>query len=127
MIDLDHFKRLNDSYGHLMGDRVLEVVGQVLAQLHSERVFVARYGGEEFAVIVNDELEIAQRLAAQIRRQIAAMQIRRKSTQDTIGTITVSIGLTRFQPGETPESLIERADMGLYLAKENGRDRVVVA
>lgn len=126
MIDLDHFKRLNDSYGHLMGDRVLEIVGQVLANVHNERVFVARYGGEEFAVIVNDELPVAQQLAAQIRSQIATLHIRRKSSQDMICSITVSIGLTRFQPGETPESFIERADRGLYLAKEGGRDRVVV-
>ncbi|SDX90830.1 diguanylate cyclase [Allochromatium warmingii] len=126
IIDLDHFKRLNDSYGHVMGDRVLEVVGQVLAHLHNERVFVARYGGEEFAVIVNDELAVAQQLAAEIHRQIATLHIRRKSTQDTIRSITVSIGLTRFQPGETSESFIERADRGLYLAKEGGRDRVVV-
>jgi diguanylate cyclase len=127
MLDLDRFKQLNDTYGHPMGDRVLEIVGSVLAKVQSERVFVARYGGEEFAVIVNDELEAAQTLAEQIRRQVAALQIKRKSTKDTIGAITVSIGLTRFKPGETAESLIERADTGLYRAKEGGRDRVVIA
>jgi len=127
LMDLDHFKRLNDTYGHQMGDRVLESVGGVLAKLQSDRVFVARYGGEEFAIIVHDELEAAQALAEQIRRQVAAIQIKRKSTQDTIGVITVSIGLTRFRPGETAESLIERADTGLYRAKEGGRDRVVIA
>ena len=127
MLDLDYFKRLNDTYGHPMGDRVLEIVGSVLAKLQSDRVFVARYGGEEFAVIVNDELEVAQTLAEQIRRQVAALQIKRKSTQDTIGAITISIGLTRFCPGETAEALIERADTGLYRAKESGRNRVVIA
>lgn len=127
MLDLDYFKRLNDTYGHPMGDRVLEIVGSVLAKRQSDRVFVARYGGEEFAVIVNDELEVAQTLAEQIRRQVAALQIKRKSTQDTIGAITISIGLTRFCPGETAEALIERADTGLYRAKESGRNRVVIA
>lgn len=127
LMDLDHFKRLNDTYGHPMGDRVLEIVGSVLAKVQSDRVFVARYGGEEFAVIVHDELEVAQMLAEQIRRQVAALQIKRKSTQDTISAITVSIGLSRFRPGETAESLIERVDTGLYRAKEGGRDRVMIA
>lgn len=127
LLDLDRFKQLNDTYGHPMGDRVLEIVGSVLAKVQSDQVFVARYGGEEFAVIVHDELEASQVLAEQIRRQVAALQIKRKSTQDTIGTITVSIGLTRFKPGETAESLIERADTGLYRAKDGGRDRVVIA
>ncbi len=127
LMDLDHFKRLNDTYGHQMGDRVLQIVGGVLGKLQSDRIFVARYGGEEFAVIINDELEGAQVLAEQIRRQIAALQIKRKSTHDTIGKITVSIGLTRFRPGESVETFIERADQGLYRAKQDGRNRVVIA
>lgn len=126
LLDIDHFKKLNDTYGHPMGDRVLQIVGGVLGKLQGERVFVARYGGEEFAVIVNDELEAAHALAEQIRRQIAALQIKRKSTHDTIGTVTVSIGLTRYCAGEDPESLIERADGGLYRAKQEGRNRVVL-
>ncbi|QIK36726.1 GGDEF domain-containing protein [Caldichromatium japonicum] len=127
LLDIDYFKKLNDTYGHPMGDRVLQIVGGVLGKLQSDRIFIARYGGEEFAVIVNDELEAAHALAEQIRCQIAALQIKRKSTHDTIGTITVSIGLTRFRPGESAETFIERADTGLYLAKQEGRNRVIIA
>ena len=110
-----------------MGDRVLQSVGGVLSGLLDERVFVARYGGEEFTVIVNDDLAVAQALAQRIRRRVAALQIKRKSTRDTIGEVTVSVGLARVTPGDTPESLIARADRALYQAKEGGRNQVVIA
>jgi len=125
LLDLDNFKQCNDTYGHLMGDRILEIVGSLLAGIQSDSVFVARFGGEEFAVIVNDALGVATQLAEQVRATIAAIRIKRKSTHDIIGGVTVSIGVVQARPGESAERLIERADIALYRAKDDGRDRVV--
>ncbi|MBK1719610.1 GGDEF domain-containing protein [Thiocystis violacea] len=126
LLDLDNFKLCNDTYGHLMGDRILEVVGRLLAGLMSDSVFVARYGGEEFTVIVNEDLAAASALAESIRHKVSELRIKRKSTQDIIGAVTVSIGLVRARPGDTRDTLIGRADSALYRAKDGGRDRVVV-
>lgn len=126
LLDLDNFKQCNDTYGHLMGDRILEIVGGVLAGLQSDSIFAARYGGEEFTVIVNDGLAVAAELAEHIRHKIAGIRIERRSTKGIIGGVTVSIGVVRAKSGETPEELIERADVALYRAKNEGRDRVIV-
>ncbi|MBK1723294.1 GGDEF domain-containing protein [Thiocystis violacea] len=125
LLDLDNFKQCNDTYGHLMGDRILEIVGALLADFQSDAIFVARYGGEEFAVIVNDELSVAAGVAEQIRHKVAAIRIKRKSTKDIIGAITVSIGAVKARSQETAEALIERADIALYRAKDEGRNRVI--
>lgn len=126
LLDLDHFKKFNDSYGHLMGDRILEIMGEILIGFKSQRVFVARYGGEEFAVIANDGVKSAQALAESIRKKVSAIRIKKKNTKGAIGAVTVSIGLVRAREGETPEEVIERADVALYHAKDNGRDCVVI-
>ena len=125
LLDLDNFKRCNDTYGHLMGDRILEILGGLLSEIARDGVFVARYGGEEFAVIVEDGLSAAVELAERIRTRVAAIQIKRRSTQDTIGAVTVSIGVVQARPQEPAEDLIERADAALYQAKRSGRDRVI--
>lgn len=125
MLDLDRFKDCNDRYGHLMGDRILEIVGGVLAELQSESIFVARYGGEEFAIITSHPLGTAVTLAEQVRRKVAALSITRKGTNDKVGAVTVSIGVVQAAPGEPGECLIERADTALYRAKDAGRNRVV--
>ena len=125
LLDLDNFKVCNDTYGHLMGDRILEIVGAQLAEMQSDSVFVSRFGGEEFAVIVNDALSVAVQLAEQIRAKVAAIRIKRKSTRDIIGGVTVSIGVVQARAQETADRLIERADIALYRAKDEGRNRVV--
>ncbi|KXX63424.1 diguanylate cyclase [Marichromatium gracile] len=126
LLDLDHFKQCNDTFGHLMGDRVLQITGQLLADLRDEQVFVARYGGEEFAIIVEGRLERAVALAEQVRKQVSAIRFRQKPPASGVGTVTTSIGVVEARAHERPEELIERADRALYRAKSAGRDRVEV-
>jgi diguanylate cyclase len=125
LLDLDNFKRCNDTYGHLMGDRILEIVGEVLAGVQCESVFVARYGGEEFAVIVHNSASVALPIAEEIRQKVAAIRIKKRNTKEVIGAISVSIGVVQARSGEAVENLIERADVALYRAKANGRNCVV--
>ncbi|EXJ13352.1 GGDEF domain-containing protein [Imhoffiella purpurea] len=125
LLDIDHFKRCNDTYGHPMGDRVLEILGGLLAGFQSESLFVARYGGEEFAVVVNDDLAAALAIAEDIRQKVARMRIKRKNSQEAIGAVTLSVGVAQAWPEESLECLIERADKALYRAKSGGRNLVV--
>ena len=127
MIDIDHFKKVNDYYGHLLGDKVLRLVGTTLRQSIKGRDTAARYGGEEFAVLLPDTpLEGAKTLADQIRIAISAGRILRVDNRQSIGQITVSIGLTAHRFGEAPEQTLERADEALYQSKRSGRNRVTV-
>ncbi|TCT22300.1 GGDEF domain-containing protein [Thiobaca trueperi] len=125
LLDLDHFKQCNDTYGHQMGDRILEIVGGILAGFQTETVFVARYGGEEFAVIVNDRAAVARALAETLRQKVSALRLKRKNSTEVIGSVTVSIGLAQAREGETAQKLVERADVALYRAKHNGRNCVI--
>lgn len=127
MIDLDHFKRVNDQYGHLMGDRVLIAVADMLARCFLRKDdFIARYGGEEFVVL----LYVAQprdvvRLTEHLLRQIRDMSIPGLSTQDPFALkISCSVGYALLLPEDTSETLLIRADRALYQAKSRGRDRV---
>ncbi len=132
MIDIDHFKRINDSYGHAFGDQVLRAVAQVLKALTPEGGLAARVGGEEFALLLPGmALAPAQALAEKLRATVAASRIRRKSS-DSDERITVSLGVAQFlqQTGanglsvdEAPADFVDRADRALYAAKQAGRDR----
>ncbi len=127
MMDIDRFKTVNDSHGHVMGDRVIQAVGEVLRSIVSEqsRFSVARFGGDEFAMLLPDtRLHLAATLADGIRIRIKDLKIRNRRTQDVILTITVSMGLTCLTPEDDATSLLERADAGLYKSKQDGRDRV---
>jgi diguanylate cyclase len=128
MLDIDHFKRVNDSYGHPFGDQVLRAVGQVLRTLVPEPGLAARVGGEEFALLLpGHALTPAQQLAEKIRATVAASRIRRKGA-DAGERITISLGVAQFGPADdSPAALVSRADRALYAAKQGGRDRVVVA
>jgi diguanylate cyclase len=126
MLDIDHFKSFNDNYGHLTGDQVLRLVGQSLKQAIKGRDTMARYGGEEFAVVLPDtDLAKAMVVAEQIRRTVMARDLKKKSTGETLGRITVSVGVSMLQPGDDMDTLIERADACLYAAKRGGRNRVI--
>lgn len=126
MCDIDHFKAFNDTWGHQTGDQVLRLVGHCLSENVKGRDTAARYGGEEFAVILRQTgLESAVRLANQIRASVEGKKLVKRSTGDILGTITISIGVAQLQPGESPASLIERADICLYAAKNGGRNRVM--
>ena len=126
MFDIDHFKSFNDSYGHLTGDQVLRLVGMSLKQTIKGQDITARYGGEEFAVVLpNTSLRQALTVADHIRRAVMAKELKKKSTGEILGRVTISVGVSMLKPGEDTDSLIERADACLYAAKRNGRNRVV--
>jgi len=126
MFDIDHFKSFNDSYGHLTGDQVLRLVGMSLKQTIKGRDITARYGGEEFAVVLpNTALRQALTVADHIRRAVMAKELKKKSTGEILGRVTISVGVSMLKPGDDTDSLIERADACLYAAKRNGRNRVI--
>jgi diguanylate cyclase len=126
MFDIDHFKSFNDSYGHLTGDQVLRLVAMSLKQTIKGQDITARYGGEEFAVVLpNTGLRQALTVADHIRRAVMAKELKKKSTGEILGRVTISVGVSMLKPGDDTDSLIERADGCLYAAKRNGRNRVV--
>jgi len=126
MLDVDHFKKVNETHGHLMGDRVIQGLGEILRQSAAvEAHAVARFGGEEFAIVLpHSSLDEAAQLAEAVRARAKAMKIRNRSTQEVMFSITVSGGVTAMQPGDDASALIARADAALRKAKQAGRDRV---
>jgi diguanylate cyclase len=126
LLDIDHFKSFNDSYGHLTGDQVLRLVGMSLKQTIKGQDVTARYGGEEFAVMLpNTAIRQALTVADHIRRAVMAKELKKKSTGEILGRVTISVGVSMLRPDDDTDSLIERADACLYIAKRNGRNRVV--
>jgi diguanylate cyclase len=126
MFDIDYFKSFNDSYGHLTGDQVLRLVGMSLKQSIKGQDITARYGGEEFAVVLpNTALRQALTVADHIRRAVMSKELKKKSTGEILGRVTISVGVSMLKPGDDMDSLIERADACLYAAKRAGRNRVV--
>jgi len=126
MSDIDHFKSFNDTYGHLTGDQVLRLVALSLKHNVKGQDLAARYGGEEFAVILpNTALRDATTVADHIRRAVMQRDLMKRSTGENLGHVTISLGVATLRPGDTPQSLIERADGCLYAAKRNGRNRVI--
>lgn len=125
--DIDHFKRINDTFGHPYGDNVLRAIGTILKDTTPEDCLAARIGGEEFAVLIpSRSLSEARALAEAVRTRVAAARVRRQGQSDDATRITISIGLTLFQPGEDGAAFMERADQALYTSKDSGRDRVTV-
>jgi diguanylate cyclase len=124
LCDIDHFKRFNDTWGHHTGDQILRFLASAL-QAHARPDFlVARHGGEEFAMIMPRlSSRAAQQTAEALREAIQAKRLRRRSTNEDLGQVTVSIGIARLQPGDTTQGLVERADACLYSSKRNGRNQ----
>ncbi len=126
LCDIDHFKTFNDTFGHPTGDRVLTLVGTVLKQSVRGQGTPARYGGEEFAIILpNTSLPQARTVGENIRNAISKSELVKRSTGESLGRITISVGVAEFERDDTAQSLIDRADSCLYEAKRQGRDRVV--
>ena len=126
LIDIDHFKRVNDTWGHAVGDAVIQFVATTLAQTIRGQDCVARYGGEEFAVLLpTTTIEAAMRVGENIRTALSRRHFALPNDADTVCAVTVSIGAACYDPGEPLAQLIERADAALYKAKKTGRDRVV--
>ena len=121
LLDLDHFKRTNDTHGHAAGDRLLREVARLLASSARQGDTVARWGGEEFvAVLPETDLEGARQLAERLRLEIATASLGATRT-------TASCGVAAFLPGDTVDTLLAAADTALYRAKENGRNRTELA
>ena len=129
MIDIDHFKRVNDTHGHVVGDRVIAGLGEVLRSVPTEPgMALARYGGEEFAILLpSATLPKAAQVAESVRARARAMKLKHRQTQEVMVTVTVSAGVAAWRPGEDGRALVSCADAALYRAKEAGRDRVTVA
>jgi diguanylate cyclase len=126
MLDIDHFKRFNDNFGHGVGDQVLHLMAKVLREKVREQDLPARYGGEELIAVLPDaDLAACVEIAERIRRAIAECRITRRSTGAALPNISVSIGVAQYRAGEVISDLIERCDRALYLAKSGGRNRVV--
>lgn len=128
MLDIDYFKKFNDTHGHTVGDQVIRLVAKILGTYAQGKGLPARYGGEEFSIIMPQiPSRQALELGNEIRQAMASKQIQNKKTGETLGKITLSIGVAEFSPGETILSFINRADEALYSAKNAGRDQVKVA
>jgi diguanylate cyclase len=126
MLDIDHFKRFNDTYGHQLGDQVLRLVAKTLADGVKGRDTPARFGGEEFVIVLpQTRLENAVTVAEQLRRTMARHKVVRKDTGEEYGVIALSVGASVYRPCEDLAELIRRADAALYHAKHSGRNRVV--
>jgi diguanylate cyclase len=126
MTDIDHFKKFNDTFGHLTGDQVLRLVAQALKQNVKGQDVAARYGGEEFAVVLpRTGLAQAITVGDHIRRAVMGKELMKRSTGEHLGRITISVGVAMFRRDDTAQSLIGRADAGLYAAKRSGRNRVI--
>jgi diguanylate cyclase (GGDEF)-like protein len=126
MLDIDHFKRFNDTYGHAGGDQALRLVAQTLRQSCRETDVVARYGGEEFALILPGVRSTrAHDLLERFRREVAATAIKLSGRARPV-SVTISIGVASWpEDGESAAEILGCADRRLYEAKERGRDQVV--
>ena len=120
MLDLDHFKRINDGYGHLAGDKVLKIIATQLRKRLRPTDFIARFGGEEFVLLIpNTSMAIGLQLVEKLRAAIQACPFHFKGEPVTV---TVSIGLAAFKPGDRSDQVLKRADEALYRAKNKGRN-----
>ncbi|SDK50243.1 diguanylate cyclase (GGDEF) domain-containing protein [Maridesulfovibrio ferrireducens] len=127
MVDLDHFKSVNDTYGHMAGDLVLETIARIFEETFRTTDFIARYGGEEFVILLpHTKTDQAKMLAERIREKIESKNM---SYRDVNFNVTVSVGVSSVRPGSLAKEteIVRKADDALYIAKEQGRNRVVVS
>jgi diguanylate cyclase len=128
IVDIDHFKNFNDTWGHQTGDQVIRFVASVIGRAAHTSRFAARYGGEEFAVIFPGETsESALAVLEAAREEVSSRILKRRSTNEDLGAITISTGIADLQKDEPPVGLIERADGALYASKHGGRNRTSIA
>lgn len=128
VLDIDHFKRFNDTWGHQTGDQVLRYVASVIGRMARPPRLAARYGGEEFAMIFpNEDAAAVQAALEGIRKEIASRSLRRRSTNDDLGAVTISAGFAVRRGDESGASLLERADAALYASKRAGRNCISAA
>jgi len=123
--DIDHFKKFNDTYGHLVGDKVLKYVSKIIKSCVKGKDLAARFGGEEFTLLLPDtDISDAEIVSEQVRSAISKTNLIDKSVNEDYGQVTISLGVSQYKPNEQPQEILERADKALYQAKEKGRNRV---
>lgn len=128
LADIDHFKTVNDTYGHVLGDKVIRAVAHVLRSSIKGRDIAARLGGEEFAILLPQTSIVgAAAVAEQIRGTVAQGRICRPDGNESIGQVTLSVGVAAAKTNDTLEALLERADAAMYAAKRAGRNQVSIA
>ena len=128
VIDIDHFKIFNDTWGHQTGDQVIRYVASVIGRMAEGTRVAARYGGEEFALIFpGEDRDTAFSVIERAREEISTRILKRRSTNEQLGAITISSGVAETMHGDQPATLIERADGALYASKRNGRNRTTLA
>src|SRR3989339_831632 len=126
MVDIDHFKKVNDTFGHLVGDSLLKSVANILKSQLRKNDIASRYGGEEFLILLPETgIDGATAAAQKIKDNLAKKEWKLKETGESMGRVTVSMGIALYRLNEPEEALIKRADDALYLAKNNGRDRII--
>ncbi len=128
VLDIDHFKLFNDNWGHQTGDQVIRYVASVIGRAGAPPRFAARYGGEEFAVIFAGETTAqVDKTLRDIGHEVSSRRLKRRSTNEELGAVTISSGFAERRKGEPATSLVERADAALYASKREGRNRVTNA
>jgi diguanylate cyclase len=128
VLDIDHFKSFNDTWGHQTGDQVIRFVASVIGRTGAPPRFAARYGGEEFAMIFpNEDAALVTGVLEDVRVEISSRMLKRRSTNEDLGQITISAGLAELGPGDDLHRLMDRADEALYASKHAGRNRVSLA
>jgi len=125
MADIDFFKRINDTFGHLTGDSVLKAIAALFKRQLKGKDLASRFGGEEFIPMLPEtNLENACAVAENLRSALAGKAWKQKASGKSMGKITISLGVVQYKKGESKKSFIERVDKALYFAKQNGRNRV---
>ncbi len=125
-VDIDHFKKINDNFGHDCGDRVLRVVADALSSLAGKHCQVSRYGGEEFALIFDGQnVDDVYRKVDQCRDDLAARDLVDLESGKALGQVSFSAGIAKFNNGDNPRSVLRKADLALYEAKSKGRNMVL--
>ncbi|MEZ8335880.1 GGDEF domain-containing protein [Vibrio splendidus] len=128
LIDIDFFKQFNDTYGHLLGDKVLQLVANVLKNNTRSSDLVCRYGGEEFTILLlQTDLEIASKIADNLRILVSEQNLTAPLEYESDQQVTISIGCASLSQAETVKEVIKLADNALYEAKKQGRNRICLA